>query len=126
MVEGRISEHWDYSGREPILVGPAFAFVGQWWANGGPVAIALAGIFTGIMLRAFRNVYDRSPGSEGDAVLFMLLAPIGFFEAASTPLNFVLTDGYAIILAVIILKLCGGEADRARIVPTQRFETASY
>ena len=49
-----------------------------------PSALALMGVLTGAFFRAIRGLYDRGLG-EGDGILYMVLTPIGFNEAAATP-----------------------------------------
>ena len=87
-----LSRYWVPNVTTPILAGPAFGYIGHWYAVGGAVALVFAGLFTGGLFRAVRTILNRPEKREGDLVLYMLvIVPIGFGEAASTPLFWILT-----------------------------------
>jgi len=89
-----------------ILMGPAFTFVGHWFYVGGPIGLIFGGFFTGVLFRAIRTIYDRGNRSEGDILVYVSLIGIGFGEAASTPLAWLLTLPVALGPLVLILFLC--------------------
>jgi hypothetical protein len=89
MKQGKLSQRTVATGKGKLLVGPAFTFAGYWYAVGGPLVLMLAGFLTGCFFRVIRMVYDRSPGNEGDIVLYASLVMLGFYEAAATPLVWV-------------------------------------
>jgi hypothetical protein len=68
-----------------FIMGPAFTFVGHWYYIGGPVVLILASLYTGGLFRMLRTIYDRSPGSESDIIIYGKYLVIGFSEAAATP-----------------------------------------
>jgi len=87
-----LSQYWVPYATTPILAGPSFGYIGHWYAVGGAVALVFAGLFTGGLFRAIRTIFNRPEKREGDLVLYMLvIVPIGFGEAASTPLFWILT-----------------------------------
>jgi len=87
-----LSRYWIPYATTPILAGPAFGYIGHWYAVGGAVALVFAGLFTGGLFRAIRTILNRPEKREGDLVLYMvLIVPIGFGDAASTPLFWVFT-----------------------------------
>jgi len=101
-----LSSHWVPYAHKPILVGPAFTFVGHWYAIGGPIALILAGFLTGALFRCIRCIFDRRPGSEGDVLLYVMLLMIGFSEAASTPLFFLFGLPFHLIPVLLLFWLC--------------------
>lgn len=101
--------------RQLILAGPAFTFVGHWFAVGGAVALAVAGFVTGCFFRLIRNLYHRAPASQGDKILYFFLMPIGFNEAAATPLFWVFNAGLFLLPLTGLLLLCG---QLARVLPS--------
>ena len=103
MFQGGLSSNWQTVGSTEMLSGPGFTFVGHWYAIGGPIALVIAGLFTGALLRMLRTVYDRNPSSEGDAILFSQCVFVGFCEAATTPLFFIFTLPAMWIPTIILL-----------------------
>lgn len=89
MREGRLSTTVIPTADKELLMGPAFTFVGHWYSVGGPIALAIFGMLTGVMLRSIRTIHDRAPGNHGDVILFSSLIMLGFFELSSEPLFFV-------------------------------------
>jgi len=104
--EGNISATPIRTAKEYLLGGPAFTFVGHWYAVGGVVAVVLAAVLTGALFRGLRGVYDRRPDSEGDMVLYATLIPIGFGESASEPLMFLFTLPFTLFPLLLVLHLC--------------------
>jgi hypothetical protein len=94
------------SARRLILAGPAFTFVGHWYAVGGPVVLIIAGVLTGCFFRMIRTVYNRSAASQGDKILYLFLMPIGFSEAAATPLFWVFSIGIFLVPLAALLYVC--------------------
>ncbi len=94
-----------------LIAGPAFTFVGHWYRIGGPFALAFMGFLTGAFFRAIRGLYDRGCG-EADAILYMLMAPIGFGEAAATPLFFLFSLPYVLVPALLMFRICQSTATR--------------
>ncbi len=92
--------------KELLLTGPAFTFVGYWYAIGGPVALCAAGFLTGCFLRLLRTIYDRSPGNQGNTLFYYVLLPIGFGEAAATPLFWVFNYVFVLGAMATILYFC--------------------
>lgn len=92
--------------RRLILTGPAFTFVGYWYAVGGPFVLVAAGLLTGCLFRMIRTIYERSSSNQGDKILYLFLMPIGFNEAAATPLFWIFGIGMFIIPIVTILFIC--------------------
>jgi hypothetical protein len=92
--------------REELLMGPSFTFVGHWYSVGGPLAVALAGFFTGAALRALRVLHDRRPGSQGDLLLFASLIPLGFGEVSGTPLFFIFSLPFTLGPVLMLLAIC--------------------
>jgi hypothetical protein len=89
-----------------ILAGPAFTFVGHWYAVGGPLALIGAGLLTGCFFRMIRTVYQRCPVSQGDKILYLFLMPIGFSEAAATPMFWVFNIGVFLPAIIALLYFC--------------------
>jgi hypothetical protein len=89
-----------------ILAGPAFTFVGHWYAVGGPLVLAVAGFLTGCLFRLIRTIYQRSPSNQGDKILYLFVMPIGFNEAAATPLFWVFGIGMFLIPIAVMLFAC--------------------
>jgi hypothetical protein len=89
-----------------LLMGPAFTFVGHWFYVGGPVALILGGLFTGVLFRTIRTLYDRENRSEGDILIYASLIGLGFGEAASTPLAWLSTLPFILGPLIFIVFLC--------------------
>ncbi len=102
----RLSNTVVSTSRQLILTGPAFTFVGYWYAVGGPLVLAAAGFLTGCLFRMIRTVYERSSSNQGNKILYMFLVPIGFSEAAATPLFWIFGVGMFLIPIAIILFAC--------------------
>lgn len=101
-----LSGYWVTYGNTPILAGPAFGYIGHWYAVGGAVALVLAGLFTGGLFRAIRTIFNRPERREGDLVLYMLvIMPIGFGDAASTPLFWIFTLPLILMPLLVLLYL---------------------
>ena len=90
-----------------LLMGPAFAFVGYWYLTGGFVALAVGGFVTGTLLRFIRTLYDVSPRNHSMLIIYPLLLPIGFLEAASTPWYWLFTYPFLLIPLVLLLRFIG-------------------
>ena len=116
MAEANLSQAWNYTGRVPFLMGPAFGFVGYWWAAGGPIALILASFVTGILFRTLRNIYEREPGNKGDMMLMMMLAPLGFFEAASVPLFFLVNQPIQFIGIILAVRFSGTVTQNSTLI----------
>lgn len=102
---GNLSGYWVPTSTKPLLAGPAFTFVGYWYAVGGAIGLIIGGFFTGCLLRMIRSLFDRSPGNEADVILFSVLVIIGFKEAASTPLNWLYTLPFGLLPLIILFYL---------------------
>jgi hypothetical protein len=89
--QGNLSAFWVTGTRVPIMAGPAFTFVGHYYAMGGPLALVVAGLLTGTLFRLIRSVYELAPGNQSAIVIYPWLVGIGFFEAAGTPLFWIFT-----------------------------------
>ncbi len=89
-----------------LLMGPALTFAGHWYYIGGPLALMAGGLFTGSLLRIIRNVYDRSGGSEGDLILYVMLITIGFGEAVATPLGWVYSLPLTLLPILVLFVIC--------------------
>ena len=101
-----LSRYWVPYATTPILAGPAFGYIGHWYAVGGAVALVFAGLFTGGLFRAIRTILNRPEKREGDLVLYMLvIVPIGFGDAASTPLFWIFTLPLILMPLVVLLYL---------------------
>ena len=111
--------------RQRILAGPAFTFVGHWYAVGGPWVLAAAGFLTGCFFRLIRTLYDRVPGSEGDTLIYFVLLPVGFFEAAATPLFWVFTTPFLVLVLLVIVWFCQQAPSRVAS-PAGRIGNPSY
>jgi len=101
--QANLSSNWVEYGRQPILTGPAFTFIGHWLAVGGGLALAIAGFLTGALFRVIRTLIDRAPQSQGGMLLFVHLIWIGFLEAAATPWFWVFRLPFVLIPLLIIL-----------------------
>lgn len=88
-----------------LLAGPSFTFTGHWYYVGGPIGLIFGGLVTGILFRLIRTVYDRSPGSEGDVLLFASSMMIGFGEAVATPFLFLTSLPFQLGPLVVVLWL---------------------
>ena len=105
-LQGGLSDVWVQTSKEPLLMGPALTFVGHYWAMGGPLALVLAGLLTGVMFRMIRTLYERNPGSEGDVILYANLIIIGFTEAAATPFVWIYSLPLTMLPVVVLLRFC--------------------
>ncbi len=103
LKQGRLSSTRVMVSKRPLLMGPAFTFVGYWYAMGGPLALLLAGFLTGCLLRTITGLYERLPSREGDVILYAHLVIIGFKEAAATPLVWVFTLNTQVLPLVLAL-----------------------
>ncbi len=108
--EARLSTTVIPSAKEYLLMGPSFTFVGHWYSVGGPIALVIAAILTGVMFRGIRSIYDRQPGNEGDIVLYASLVPLGFGEAAGEPLFFLFTLPFTLGPLLLVLWFCRAPA----------------
>lgn len=86
LLDGGLSTAEVATASERLVMGPSFTFVGHWYTVGGGIALALAGIFTGVGFRALRGFLDRDPLNQSALVLFITLAPWAFNEAAAEPM----------------------------------------
>lgn len=110
-----LSRTWVSYAATPVLMGPAFGYIGHWYAVGGPLALVVAGLFTGGFFRALRTIYDRPEKREGDLVLYALvIVPIGFGEAAATPLFWLFTLPLILFPMVVLVYLTRRREKRAR------------
>jgi hypothetical protein len=101
-----LSRYWVPYPTTPILAGPAFGYIGHWYAVGGAVALVFAGLFTGGLFRTIRTIFNRPEKREGDLVLYMLvIVPIGFGEAASTPLFWIFNLPLMLMPLLVLLYL---------------------
>jgi hypothetical protein len=101
-----LSRYWIPYATTPILAGPAFGYIGHWYAVGGAIALVFAGLFTGGLFRAIRAIFNRPEKREGDLVLYMLvIIPIGFGDAASTPLFWIFTLPLILMPVLVLLYL---------------------
>jgi len=101
-----LSAHWIPYASTPILTGPAFGYIGHWYAVGGAVALVFAGLFTGGLFRAIRTILNRPERREGDLALYMLvIVPIGFGDAAATPLFWIFTLPLALMPLLVLVYL---------------------
>lgn len=112
--QGDISASWVEGTHTPILAGPAFTLVGHYYAIGGPLALALGGLFTGTLLRSVRSYWDRLPGGEGMMVVFPFTSSIGFFEVTGTPLFWIFTLPFVLVPLIAMLYFCREGAPRRR------------
>jgi hypothetical protein len=116
---GRLSTWEIYTPQKTLLAGPAFTFVGHWYAVGGPLVLTVAGFLTGCFFRMIRSIYDRAPGNQGDTIAYFMLMPIGFGEAAATPL-FWIFHGPILLVGIGVLYVC-----RQKLEPTRKVGTPS-
>jgi oligosaccharide repeat unit polymerase len=98
-----LSDHWIEGVTIPILAGPAFTFVGHWFAVGGPIALMIAGILTGGLFRSIKKLYDNSEVQDGKLPVFAVLTSIGLAEAISTPLFWIFNIPLILIPILAIL-----------------------
>jgi hypothetical protein len=98
-----LSRNWNMTNTSAFLRGPAFTYVGYWYHAGGYVALALAGLFTGAMLRWVRTYLDRDPNNQGNLILYLMLLPIGFQDAASTPFYWLFSLPLSLIPVIIFM-----------------------
>lgn len=89
--KGGLSTTWIPTSKEPLLMGPALTFIGHWYSVGGPWALMFAGFVTGVLFRTIRALRDRAPDSEAGLLVFTSLLPIGFSDAAATPMAWIFT-----------------------------------
>ena len=113
LYKGGLSDTWVKTSKRPLLMGPAFTFVGYYWALGGPLALILAGLLTGVMFRAMRTLYDRNPCSEGDTIIYANIIICGFVEAAATPLSWVYSLPFTLIPLLLLFRFCRRPPARA-------------
>jgi hypothetical protein len=66
------------TGINDVLAGPSFTFAGFWLSVGGPLALAVGGLLTGMLFRFLRSVYDRAPSSDGAILWLASMFPVGF------------------------------------------------
>lgn len=118
---GQLTTYWVFDIETPVMAGPAFGFTGHWYAMGGLISLSLAGFVTGALFRAIRTGYYGMPCREGNTVLYLMLCPIGFGEAAGTPL-FWLFSLPLLLAPVVLLTLFAKQ--RALIVQPARFRLA--
>jgi hypothetical protein len=103
--KGDLSKHWVTYVYRPFLGGPSFGYIGHWYAVGGPFMLIAAGLFTGGLLRAIRSIYDRSGGSEGDIIIYMILSPVGFNDVTGVPLWWIFDFTLTLIPLLIAVNL---------------------
>jgi hypothetical protein len=110
MQSAGLSSHWVRYGAQPVLTGPAFTFVGHWYAVGGPLALMIAGLATGAFFRMLRILLDRQPWSEGGMIFYSTLPMLGFLEAAATPLFWIFTYPFLWAGLLVVLQLARGSS----------------
>lgn len=113
--KAHLTDTW-YPSTVPILVGPAFGYIGHWYAIGGPVALILVGFLTGGLFRLIRSIYDRPARNQGDLVLYIMLAPIGFGEAAATPLFWIFSLPFMLIPLIAFIYFSRKKTKKYKIV----------
>lgn len=118
--KGRLSSHVVATSYERILAGPAFTFVGHWYAVGGIVGIVIASTLTGIMFRTIAGIYVRNPGNEGDLVLYSSIYLIAIGEAIATPLFFIFSLPYGLMPLLVVLYVSRSRNMVRRAVKTAR------
>lgn len=96
----------EYS-KVPILMGPAMTFVGHWWAVGGYFTLVIMGYGAGILYRSIRLYYDHYGSSLPVQVLYISVIPIGFIDAAATPLFWIFQVPFIVIPLLIIFRMSG-------------------
>jgi hypothetical protein len=116
--KAHLTAHVIPTSRRRILAGPAFTFVGHWYAVGGPVALVLASFLTGIMLRAILGIHVRERSNEGNLILYGHLIMVGFAEVASTPLFFLFSLPFKLVPLLVVLWLA--RARQTAAVPYRR------
>jgi hypothetical protein len=104
MQSAGLSQFWVEYGAVPVLAGPAFTFVGHWYAVGGPLALLIAGLATGAFFRMLRTFLDRQPWSEGGMIFYSTLPMLGFLEAAATPMFWIFTYPFLWAALLVILQ----------------------
>jgi hypothetical protein len=107
MQSAGLSNFWVTYGAVPVLAGPAFTFVGHWYAVGGPLALLIAGLATGAFFRMLRTLLDRQPWSEGGMIFYSTLPMLGFLEAAATPMFWIFTYPFLWAALLVILQFAG-------------------
>jgi hypothetical protein len=107
MQSAGLSGNWVTYGAVPVLTGPALTFVGHWYAVGGPLALLIAGLTTGVFFRVLRTVLDRRPWSEGGIIFYSTLPMLGFLEAAATPMFWIFTYPFLWAALLVILRFAG-------------------
>jgi hypothetical protein len=103
--KGRLTAHVIQTSRRRILAGPAFTFIGHWYAVGGPVALILASFLTGCMLRAVLGIHLRNTSNEGSLILYGQFIMLGFAEVASTPLFFLFNLPFKLIPLLVVVHM---------------------
>lgn len=106
----RLSSFWIETENGRYLGGPAFTFVGYWYQVGGFVALCVAGFLAGVGFRTIRMVYDRMPGNAADIMMYTLLLPIGFYEAASNSLSWMFYLPLIILPVFFLLRISRGSS----------------
>jgi hypothetical protein len=114
MQSAGLSQSWVKYGAVPVLTGPAFTFVGHWYAVGGPLILLIAGLVTGVFFRTLRTLLDRQPWSEGGIIFYSTLPMLGFLEAAATPMFWIFTYPFLWAALLAILRFAGGFRGRER------------
>jgi hypothetical protein len=107
MRSAGLSSNWVEHGAVPVLAGPAFTFVGHWYTVGGPLALLIAGLATGVFFRILRTLLDRQPWSEGGIIFYSTLPMLGFLEAAATPMFWIFTYPFLWAALLVILQFAG-------------------
>lgn len=95
---------------QSLLMGPAFSFTGSWFYVGGYIGLMIGGSFVGIMLRTIRKYYDFGRRNQGMIIIYPFLVVIGFIEASATPVYWIYSLPFVIILYIVILFLCAEKA----------------
>lgn len=109
-----LTSYWVTHINRPFLAGPSFGYIGHWYAVGGPLMLVVAGLFTGGLFRAIRSIYDRPGRNEGDLILYMVLVPIGFGEAAVVPMWWIFSLPLTLIPLLTLVYFIRRHARRVR------------
>jgi hypothetical protein len=108
---GGLSNHQVPYAHEFILSGPAFSFVGHWYAMGGPLVVIAGGVVTGILLRAIAEFFRKNPRSGPRLMIYLVLLPIGWGEAKTTPWFWLFSIPLILPVVFFLLHLCSAGAD---------------
>ncbi len=100
-----LSDKWVPNVSRPILQGPAFGYIGHWYAVGGGVALVIAGILTGALYRTLREWFTTHWG-EGHILIYSSMIIIGFNDAVATPFFWLFNLPFVIGGVYITTKLC--------------------